>query len=188
MNIEILLQDKSIRAYINKCDHIIVEAPDILLALKEIKEQYSAHILNDLFAADFVYKEKRFEIVYCLLSLKLNKRYVIKTYVAENEKVASATSIFVNANWYEREIFDMFGVEFSNSPDTRRILTDYNFVGYPLRKDFPLSGHVQVTYDETLQKVVYEPVNLEQEFRTFDFLSPWQKNALLPGDEKSSKE
>ena len=185
--LEKLLVDNDIEAYINTNQHIIVENKDVLKLLKLIKTELSAHILNDLFAADFIHREKRFEVVYCLLSLKLNKRFVIKTSLSEHEKITSITSIFVNANWYEREIFDMFGVEFSNSPDTRRILTDYNFVGHPLRKDFPLSGYVQVTYDEKLQKVVYEPLNLEQEFRTFDFLSPWQQNDLLPGDEKMSK-
>lgn len=146
-------------------------------------------ILTDLFATDFLNREKRFEIVYSLLSLELNQRILIKIELIEGELIDSLTSVYSAACWYEREVFDMFGIEFKNSPDLRRILTDYGFKGHPLRKDFPLTGHVQVIYDEKLEKVIYEPVLLEQEFRNFDFVSPWQGPGeyILPGDEKATK-
>ena len=143
-------------------------------------------VLTDLFGADFPDRKKRFEIVYNLLSLEYNERIIVKIHVADNEEVPSISEVFLAAGWYEREAFDMYGVVFSGSPDPRRILTDYGFVGHPLRKDFPLTGHVQVKYDETLQKIVYEPVNLGQDYRNFDFISPWQgPNYILPGDEKA---
>jgi NADH-quinone oxidoreductase subunit C len=146
-------------------------------------------ILTDLFAADFINRKKRFEVVYSLLSLKLNQRIIFKVFLSENETLSSISNIYQAANWYEREVYDMFGVEFDNSPDMRRILTDYGFKGHPLRKDFPLAGHLQVKYDSKLEKVVYEPVSLEQEFRNFDFASPWggPSTNILPGDEKASK-
>lgn len=145
-------------------------------------------ILTDLFAADFPERSKRFEIVYNLLSLKLNLRVLVKLQCEENEKPFSITSLFSASAWYEREVYDMFGVEFENHPDMRRILTDYGFIGHPLRKDFPLSGHAQVKYDEKLKRVVYEPILLEQEFRNFDFCSPWSgPDYPLAGDEKATK-
>lgn len=160
----------------------------LIQSLKENKELRFT-ILTDLFAADFPERKQRFEVVYSLLSLKLNKRILLKIEVAEDEAVDSLTSVYNAACWYEREIFDMFGIDFTNSPDLRRILTDYGFKGHPLRKDFPLTGHVQVKYDEKLEKVIYEPVLLEQEFRNFDFVSPWQGSSgyILPGDEKATK-
>lgn len=146
-------------------------------------------ILTDLFAADFINRAKRFEVVYSLLSLKLNQRIVLKISLSENETPHTISDIYQAANWYEREIYDMFGIEFVNSPDMRRILTDYGFQGHPLRKDFPLTGHLQVKYDSNLEQVVYEPVALEQEFRNFDFASPWSGPGanILPGDEKATK-
>ena len=145
-------------------------------------------ILTDLFAADFLNRSKRFEVTYNLLSLKLNKRLLVRIELCEDTIVPSITKIFSAACWYEREIYDMFGISFSGNHDHRRILTDYDFVGHPLRKDFPLTGYVQVKYDELLQKVVYEPVKLEQEYREFDFTSNWQgPNYVLPGDEKANK-
>ena len=127
--------------------------------------------------------------MYSLLSLKLNNRILLKIEVLEDEPVSSVTSLFSAACWYEREAFDMFGIIFDGSHDMRRILTDYGFKGHPLRKDFPLTGHVQVEYDEDLEQVVYEPVVLEQEFRNFDFVSPWKGPGeyALPGDEKATK-
>jgi len=146
-------------------------------------------VLTDLFGADFPDQKKRFEIVYNLLSLEHNARIIVKFHLSENEELPSIAELFSAAVWYEREIFDMYGVVFSGSPDLRRILTDYGFVGHPLRKDFPLTGHVQVKYDETLQKVVYEPVKLDQDYRSFDFMSPWQgPGYVLPGDEKAESQ
>ncbi len=168
-----------------------IESKHLLTILGYIKEDDALRftILTDLFGADFPENNERFEIVYSLLSLKLNKRLILKVTVDENNKVPSVVSVFNAACWYEREIFDMFGVEFEGNPDLRRILTDYGFVGHPLRKDFPLTGHVQVKYDPKLEKVVYESVLLEQEFRNFDFSSPWNGpgNIVLPGDEKATK-
>lgn len=168
-----------------------IDSKHLLTILGYIKEDDALRftILTDLFGADFPENNERFEIVYSLLSLKLNKRLILKVTVDENSKVPSIVSVFNAAGWYEREIFDMFGVEFDGNPDLRRILTDYGFVGHPLRKDFPLTGHVQVKYDPKLEKVVYESVLLEQEFRNFDFSSPWNGpgNIVLPGDEKATK-
>jgi NADH-quinone oxidoreductase subunit C len=142
--------------------------------------------LIDLTAVDYLEKEQRFEIIYNLLSIRYNSRIIVKVCVAENELIPTVTSVFSAANWYEREVWDMYGVFFANHPDLRRILSDYGFSGHPLRKDFPLSGYVQVKYDDEKQRVVYEPVKLEQEFRTFDFTSPWEgTDYVLPGDEKA---
>lgn len=169
----------------------VIPTKNILSLLKFLKESPELRftILTDLFAADFPPRTKRFEIVYSLLSLKLNQRLILKIEIDEQEQIKSATKIFQAACWYEREVFDMFGVIFADSPDKRRILTDYGFKGHPLRKDFPLTGHVQIRYDDRLEKVIYEPVLLEQEFRNFDFISPWRgpTEYVLPGDEKASK-
>ncbi|HJD67657.1 MAG TPA: NADH-quinone oxidoreductase subunit C [Rickettsia endosymbiont of Bembidion lapponicum] len=156
-----------------------------LKALKE-SEELRFTVLTDLFGADFPERTKRFEVVYNLLSLKLNKRLIIKTYVSEHESIPSAMSIFNAACWYEREVYDMFGINFDGNDDKRRILTDYEFEGHPLRKDFPLTGYTQVKYDEQAKKVTYEPVNLDIEYREFDFSSPWHSPTyVLPGDEKA---
>ncbi|RYE06242.1 MAG: NADH-quinone oxidoreductase subunit C [Rickettsiaceae bacterium] len=150
-------------------------------------------ILVDLFVADFPNREQRFEVVYSLLSLKLNQRLILKIFVNEDDLVPSISSIFDNSCWYEREAFDMFGIKFDDCPDMRRILTDYGFVGHPLRKDFPLTGHLEVEYNKDTAKVAYQPIELEQEFRMFDFVSSWQgppsskPNIVLPGDEKAIK-
>lgn len=157
-----------------------------LKALKE-SEELRFTILTDLFGSDFPERTKRFEIVYSLLSLKLNKRLIIKTHISENESLPSAMNIFSAACWYEREVYDMYGVNFDGNDDKRRILTDYEFEGHPLRKDFPLTGYTQVKYDEKLKKVAYEPVNLDIEYREFDFSSPWHSPSyVLPGDEKAN--
>ena len=159
-----------------------------LLAFLKDSKDLRFTILTDLFATDFPDHLKRFEVVYNLLSLKLNKRLLLKIEVTEEESIPSATSIFNAACWYEREVYDMFGINFEGSPDLRRILTDYGFIGHPLRKDFPLTGHLQARYDESLGQVIYEPVQLDQEFRMFDFLSPWKgPDYVLPGDEKAIK-
>ncbi len=131
--------------------------------------------LIDITAIDYPEKSTRFEVVYLLLSTITNQRLTVKIYVNEGELVQSSVSIFKSANWSEREIWDMFGIFFSGHPDLRRLLTDYGFEGHPLRKDFPLTGRVQVKYDTDQNKVIYEPVNLVQEYRDFDFLSPWER-------------
>jgi len=162
---------------------------DLIPLIKFLKEDKKLRftVLTDLFAADFPERKQRFEVVYSLLSLQLNKRILLKIEVSEEESVPTLTTIYNAACWYEREIFDMFGIDFKGSPDLRRILTDYGFKGHPLRKDFPVTGHVQVKYDEKLEQVIYEPVSLDQEFRNFDFVSPWQGPGeyVLPGDEKA---
>jgi NADH-quinone oxidoreductase subunit C len=140
---------------------------------------------TDITAADYPDREKRFEIVYQLLSPYKNSRVRLKVSTDEATPVASAIPVFPAADWYEREIYDMFGVLFDGHPDLRRILTDYGFEGHPLRKDFPMTGFVEVRYDEEEKRVRYEPVKLTQEFRRFDFLSPWE-GPPLPGDEKAT--
>ena len=132
---------------------------------------------------------ERFEVVYNLLSMSLNQRIRLKVETDESEPVPSATGLYSSAGWWEREAWDLFGIYFADHPDLRRILTDYGFEGHPLRKDFPLTGYVELRYDEEQKRVVYEPVRLKQEFRSFDFLSPWEgMDKILPGDEKASEE
>lgn len=145
--------------------------------------------LMDLCGADYPDREERFEVVYNLLSLKHNHRIRVKVKTDENTPVDSVTSLFSTANWFEREAWDMYGIYFNEHPDLRRILTDYGFEGHPLRKDFPLTGFVEMRYDETQKRVIYEPVKLTQEFRNFDFTSPWEgmTTMQLPGDEKAAK-
>ena len=144
--------------------------------------------LTEVTAIDFPSRELRFDIVYLFLSLSLNIRIMLKISINENEAVESITNLFKSANWYERECYDLFGIEFLNHPDLRRIMTDYNFEGHPLRKDFPLTGHTEVRYDDLEKKVIYEPVKLSQEFRDFDSTSPWEgmSNDFI-GDEKSEE-
>jgi len=144
-------------------------------------------VLVDLCGVDYPERPERFEVVYNLLSLKNNRRIRVKIATGENEPVPSVTSVYSSAGWYEREAWDLFGIFFSDHPDLRRILTDYGFEGHPMRKDFPLTGYVEVRYDEDRKRVVYEPVRLKQEFRSFDFLSPWEgMSHILPGDEKAN--
>lgn len=145
-------------------------------------------VLIDICGVDWPAREKRFDVVYHLLSPRLNRRIRIKLEVDEETPVPSVNDVFPAANWYEREAYDMYGILFSGHPDLRRLLTDYGFQGFPLRKDFPLTGYVEVRYDDEAKRVVYEPVKLVQEFRTFDFESPWEgPNYVLPGDEKASR-
>ena len=144
--------------------------------------------LIDICGVDYPSRERRFDVVYHMLSMAHNTRIRIKVTTDETVPVHSVTSLFPNADWYEREAFDMYGILFDEHPDLRRILTDYGFEGYPLRKDFPLSGFVEVRYDEERKAVVYEPVNLPQEYRSFDFMSPWEgAKYVLPGDEKGAE-
>ena len=146
----------------------------------------SMESLIDLTAIDYPSQEKRFTLAYNLLSVSKNLRIKVKTKISEDVPIQSITDIYPCANWYEREVWDLFGIRFSGHPDLRRILTDYDFEGHPLRKDFPLSGFTQVRFDDELGKVVKEPVKLDQDFRQFDSLSPWEgMSRYLPGDEKS---
>ncbi|NNE53658.1 MAG: NADH-quinone oxidoreductase subunit C [Sulfitobacter sp.] len=142
--------------------------------------------LVDITAVDYPGRAKRFDVVYHLLSMYQNHRIRLRVAVREKDMVPSLTGVHPSANWFEREIFDMFGILFSGHPDLRRILTDYGFRGYPLRKDFPTTGYTEVRYDEAQKRVVYEPVKLVQEYRQFDFLSPWEgAEYILPGDDKA---
>jgi NADH-quinone oxidoreductase subunit C len=142
----------------------------------------------DACAVDWPAREKRFDVVYHLLSPKLNRRVRVKIETDEATPVPSVTSVYFGADWFEREAYDLYGVLFVGHPDMRRILTDYGFEGYPLRKDFPLTGFVEVRWDDEVKRVVYNPVRLSQEFRNFDFLSPWEgTDYVLPGDEKAAK-
>jgi len=144
-------------------------------------------VLIDICGVDWPGRENRFDVVYHLLSPRVNQRIRVKLETNETDPVPSAVDIFPAANWFEREAYDMYGIFFSGHPDLRRLLTDYGFQGHPLRKDFPLTGYVEVRYDEELKRVVYEPVELTQEFRSFDFESPWEgTDYVLPGDEKAS--
>ncbi|GGB96258.1 NADH-quinone oxidoreductase subunit C [Marivita lacus] len=141
--------------------------------------------LVDITAVDYPARPKRFDVVYHFLSMYQNHRIRLRVSIREDEMVPSITSVHSSANWFEREVFDMFGILFSGHPDLRRILTDYGFRGYPLRKDFPTTGYTEVRYDEEKKRVVYEPVSLVQEYRQFDFMSPWEgAQYVLPGDEK----
>jgi NADH-quinone oxidoreductase subunit C len=143
-------------------------------------------LLMDLCGVDYPEREQRFDVVYNLLSLKQNQRVRVKVATDETTPVPSVTSVYSAAGWFEREAWDLYGIFFSDHPDLRRLLTDYGFEGHPLRKDFPLTGYVEVRYDEEQKRVVYEPVRLTQDFRTFDFMSPWEgMTPLLPGDEKA---
>jgi NADH-quinone oxidoreductase subunit C len=142
--------------------------------------------LVDITAIDYPERAHRFDVVYHFLSMYRNHRIRVKVAVREDEMVPSIHELHPSANWFEREVFDMFGILFSGHPDLRRILTDYGFRGYPLRKDFPTTGYTEVRYDEVLKRVVYEPVNLVQEYRQFDFMSPWEgAEYILPGDQKA---
>ena len=144
--------------------------------------------LIDITAVDYPSNELRFELIYIFLSMKKNKRIVLKTLIREDSGIETITPIYKSADWYERECYDLFGIKFFNHPDLRRIMTDYNFEGYPLRKDFPLTGHSEVRYDEFEKKIIYEEVKLTQEFRDFDNVSPWEGIPnLLKGDEKSEE-
>ena len=146
---------------------------DVIMFLKTNNETKFRQLI-EITAVDFPESEKRFKLVYLLLSHENNIRLLVDFYIKENDIVSSLTPIFPSANWMEREVFDMYGISFKNHPDLRRILTDYNFEGYPLRKDFPLTGHKEVRYSEDKKKVIYENVKLEQNYRNFDYESPWE--------------
>lgn len=168
---------------------IVVKRDDIERVLTYLRDNVNCQFkqLIDLCGVDYPEREERFDVVYNLLSMTLNRRIRVKVRTA-GEPVPSVTSVFSTAGWFERECWDLFGVPFVGNPDLRRLLTDYGFEGHPLRKDFPLTGFVEMRYDDEKKRVVYEPVKLTQEFRTFDFLSPWEGQPdLLPGDEKAEQ-
>jgi NADH-quinone oxidoreductase subunit C len=166
---------------------VTAKRDDIVTLLTFLRDdsQCRFETLVDICGCDYPTEPERFEVVYHLLSMRLNQRLRVKIRTDEHAPVPSVYKAFPVANWYEREAFDMYGIVFSGHPDLRRILTDYGFEGYPLRKDFPLTGYVEVRYDDAAKRVVYEPVKLVQEYRNFDFLSPWEgMQAVIPGDEK----
>ena len=166
---------------------IEVPAAEILRVMLHLRDQAEFKILVDICGVDWPQRDKRFDVVYHLLSLTRNARVRVKAKVAEGEGISSVIGVYPAAGWFERETFDMYGVAFADHPDMRRILTDYGFSGYPLRKDFPLTGYVELRYDDELKRVVYQPVQLVQEFRDFDFMSPWEGAPhILPGDEKAA--
>ncbi|QDL93005.1 NADH-quinone oxidoreductase subunit C [Paroceanicella profunda] len=163
------------------------QIPDLVSFLRDDRACRFGTLI-DITAADYPERDRRFEVVYHFLSMHQNLRIRLKVQVREDEIVPSITPIHPSANWFEREVFDMFGVLFSGHPDLRRILTDYGFRGHPLRKDFPTTGYVETRYDESAKRVVYEPVELVQDYRLFDFMSPWEgAQYILPGDEKQEK-
>ena len=173
-------------------DEIVISsaATSLLRLIQFLKEDQNCkfNILIDICGVDYPEKDKRFEIVYHFLSLSVNRRIRVKLMTDEKTKVPSIVDLFPSAGWYEREVYDLFGVIFSGNADLRRLLTDYGFKGHPLRKDFPLTGYVEVRYDEEQKRVIYEPVKLTQEFRNFDFVSPWEgMNRILPGDERAEE-
>ncbi len=170
--------------------NIRADASEIIKVLSTLRDDPRFNFINftDLAGADYPAREKRFDLVWHLLSPKHNHRVRVTFEADERTPVPSAISVFPAANWYEREIYDLYGVLFADHPDLRRILTDYGFEGHPLRKDFPTTGFVEVRYDDEEKRVVYEPVKLVQEFRNFDFLSPWEGTEyVLPGDEKAKQ-
>jgi NADH-quinone oxidoreductase subunit C len=164
-----------------------VAANDIPRTMLTLRDQFGFAILIDVTAVDWPQRAKRFDVVYHLLSTRNNTRVRVKAETDEATSVPTIVSLYPAASWFERETFDMYGVNFSDHPDLRRLLTDYGFSGHPLRKDFPLSGFVELRYDDEQKRVVYQPVKLVQEFRDFDFMSPWEgATYILPGDEKAA--
>jgi NADH-quinone oxidoreductase subunit C len=171
--------------------NVDVDAERIVAVMKFLRDDKKCQFINfiDVCGVDYPTREKRFDVVYHLLSPKKNARVRVRVQTDEQTPVASICEIFPGANWFEREAYDMYGILFTGHPELRRLLTDYGFEGYPLRKDFPLTGFVEVRWDDEVKRVVYEPVRLAQEFRNFDFLSPWEgTDYVLPGDEKAKAE
>ncbi len=167
---------------------ITANAGQIVAVLNFLKRDATCNFstLIDLCGVDYPARPQRFDVVYHLLSLHQNQRVRVKISTDEETQIPSVVEVYPAANWYEREAFDLYGILFSDHPDLRRLLTDYGFTGHPLRKDFPLTGHVELRYDDEQKRVVYEPVSLTQEFRNFDFMSPWEgAKYILPGDEKA---
>ena len=171
---------KNDQIYLNIDNNDVI---DVILFLKN-NENTNFKQLIDITAVDYPANEKRFKLVYLLLSHEFNVRILIDCFINENEIPPSLTKIYPASNWMEREVFDMYGIQFKDHPDLRRILTDYNFNGYPLRKDFPLTGHTEVRYSEEEKKVIYEPVKLEQNYRNFDYESPWEGTKYIKEQSK----
>ncbi|WP_457590041.1 NADH-quinone oxidoreductase subunit C [Jiella marina] len=170
---------------------LVVSPEDIVKVMTVLRDDPQTQFVNliDICGVDYPAREKRFEVVYHLLSPRQNQRIRVKVRTAEDDPVPSVAGVFPAADWFEREAYDFYGILFTGHPDLRRILTDYGFEGHPMRKDFPLTGFVEVHYDEEKKQVVYEPVELRQEFRNFDFLSPWEGTEyVLPGDEKAKSQ
>jgi NADH-quinone oxidoreductase subunit C len=167
---------------------LVAERERIVQVLTDLRDRFGFQQLLDVCGADYPDREERFEVIYHLLSMTRNVRVRVKVATDEVQPVPSVIEVYPSAGWFECEAFDMYGMLFSGHPDMRRLLTDYGFEGHPLRKDFPMTGHVEVRWDEEQRRVVYEPVRLQQEFRNFDFLSPWEgaeyPAPVLPGDEK----
>lgn len=169
---------------------LVCNAQDIVAILTFLRDDAQCQFINitDICGVDWPSRARRFDVVYHLMSPRQNLRIRVKVEVGEGETVPSVFSVFPGADWFEREAYDLYGILFTGHPDLRRILTDYGFDGHPLRKDFPTTGFVEVRYDDEVKRVVYEPVQLKQEFRNFDFLSPWESaEYVLPGDEKASE-
>ncbi|MBU2168562.1 MAG: NADH-quinone oxidoreductase subunit C [Alphaproteobacteria bacterium] len=186
-----MVAELGVEAYVAHGElNLVVDRDRIVESLAVLRDRFGFQQLIDLCGVDYPDREARFEVVYHLLSMTRNVRIRLKVATDEITPVPSVTSVFPCADWFEREAFDMYGILFSDHPDLRRILTDYGFQGHPLRKDFPMTGYVEVRYDEAEKRVVYEPVKLNQEFRNFDFLSPWEgadyPAPVLPGDEKAA--
>ena len=169
--------------------YISIENENLLEVIAFLKNDNETKFkqLIDITAVDYPEKEKRFKLVYLLLSHEFNSRVLIDFFINENEIVTSLTSVFPSSNWMEREVFDMYGIKFKDHPDLRRILTDYGFKGHPLRKDFPLTGHNEVRYSDDEKKVVYEPVKLEQNYRNFDYESPWEGTEYIKKEAKKNE-
>jgi len=166
--------------------YVTINSEDLLdvILLFKTNKNIKFRQLIDITAVDYPENQKRFKIVYLLLSHEFNQRIILSYFISENEKISSLTKIFPSANWMEREVFDMYGIKFNDHPDMRRILTDYGFEGHPLRKDFPLTGHNEVRYSEDEKKVIYEPVKLEQNYRNFDYESPWEGTKYIKDQTK----
>jgi NADH-quinone oxidoreductase subunit C len=182
---DVLLDSNIVRGELT----IRVQASTIARVLSYLRDDPNCQfkLLVDLCGVDYPEREERFEVVYHLLSPRQNHRIRVKVTTDEATPVPSVTGVFSSAMWYEREAWDLFGIYFSDHPDLRRLLTDYGFEGHPLRKDFPQTGYVEVRYDDEQKRVIYEPVSLREDWRSFDFLSPWEGTGLLPGDEKADE-
>lgn len=178
MNIE------EIDSKIDPISRIIASSPDEILSVILLLKEKGFNILIDLFAVDYPEREKRIEVIYSLLDIASNKRVYVKVGTSLDESIPSIVNIFQSANWFEREVFDMYGVNFANHPKLERILTDYGFEGHPMLKNFPLTGYKEVRYDIASKKVIYDDVNLSQDYRSFDFLTPWQGTDISEKDGK----